>query len=89
MLTFFSFQVGFTAWSSKRTPVEVFELLESLCKLWIENAFAWLVVKTATHHSLLTKSVIDGEFDELAARRRVFKVETIGDCCKSASSYVF
>ena len=26
---------------------------------------------------------VDGEFDQLAMRRRVFKIETIGDCCKS------
>ncbi|CAB9527558.1 Receptor-type guanylate cyclase gcy [Seminavis robusta] len=43
---------GFTAWSSKRTPVEVFELLEALY----------------------------GSFDKVAARRMVFKIETIGDC---------
>lgn len=44
--------VGFTAWSSKRTPVEVFELLEA----------------------------IYGVFDVIATKRKVFKVETIGDC---------
>lgn len=43
---------GFTAWSSTREPVEVFELLEALY----------------------------GSFDKIALRRRVFKVETIGDC---------
>ncbi|KAL3926182.1 MAG: hypothetical protein SGBAC_013575 [Bacillariaceae sp.] len=43
---------GFTAWSSARQPVEVFELLETLY----------------------------GCFDKIALRRRVFKVETIGDC---------
>ena len=42
---------GFTGWSSTRTPVEVFDLLEA----------------------------IFGAFDKLAARRKVFKVETIGD----------
>ncbi|CAB9523056.1 Receptor-type guanylate cyclase gcy [Seminavis robusta] len=49
---FFADLKGFTAWSSKRTPIEVFELLEALY----------------------------GEFDKIALRRRVFKVETIGDC---------
>lgn len=44
--------VGFTAWSAKRTPTEVFELLEA----------------------------IYGCFDKIASRRKVFKVETIGDC---------
>mmetsp|Transcript_2519 Transcript_2519/g.6009 ORF Transcript_2519/g.6009 Transcript_2519/m.6009 type:complete len:729 (+) Transcript_2519:76-2262(+) len=43
---------GFTAWSSLRQPVEVFELLETLY----------------------------GSFDKIALRRKVFKVETIGDC---------
>ncbi|CAB9527934.1 Receptor-type guanylate cyclase gcy [Seminavis robusta] len=43
---------GFTAWSAKREPVEVFELLEA----------------------------VYGRFDQIALRRRVFKVETIGDC---------
>lgn len=43
---------GFTKWSSMRTPVEVFELLEA----------------------------VYGAFDKIAKRRRVFKVETIGDC---------
>jgi class 3 adenylate cyclase len=40
---------GFTQWSATRTPVEVFELLESLYQ----------------------------NFDRIASRRRVFKVETI------------
>lgn len=43
---------GFTKWSSMRTPVEVFELLEA----------------------------VYGAFDRIAKRRKVFKVETIGDC---------
>jgi class 3 adenylate cyclase len=44
--------VGFTAWSSEREPVQVFELLEVLYRA----------------------------FDNIALRRKVFKVETIGDC---------
>jgi class 3 adenylate cyclase len=48
----FADMVGFTAWSSARDPVHVFELLETV------------------YHA----------FDKIAARRRVFKVETIGDC---------
>jgi class 3 adenylate cyclase len=44
--------VGFTSWSSSRTPVEVFELLETLYR----------------------------SFDAIALQRKVFKVETIGDC---------
>ena len=43
---------GFTAWSSKRSPSEVFQLLETLYQA----------------------------FDAIALRRKVFKVETIGDC---------
>eukprot|EP00934_Nitzschia_sp_Nitz4_P003323 Nitzschia sp. Nitz4//scaffold172_size47551//32245//35933//NITZ4_007146-RA/size47551-snap-gene-0.66-mRNA-1//1//CDS//3329538765//3313//frame0 len=43
---------GFTAWSSTRSPSQVFILLETLY----------------------------GEFDRIATRRGVFKVETIGDC---------
>ena len=43
---------GFTRWSSSRSPVEVFQLLEN----------------------------IYGTFDTIAKRRKVFKVETIGDC---------
>lgn len=46
---FFCDLVGFTAWSSKRTPVEVFELLEALYS----------------------------EFDAIAKRRKVFKIETV------------
>jgi class 3 adenylate cyclase len=42
---------GFTAWSSTREPVQVFQLLET----------------------------IYGAFDDIAERRRVFKVETVGD----------
>jgi class 3 adenylate cyclase len=49
--------VGFTAWSSSRTPVEVFELLETLYL----------------------------SFDTIALRRKVFKVETIGDCYVAVS----
>jgi class 3 adenylate cyclase len=43
---------GFTAWSDSRSPVQVFELLETLYRA----------------------------FDAIAVRRKVFKVETIGDC---------
>lgn len=43
---------GFTQWSSTRSPVDVFTLLETLY----------------------------GGFDMIAKRRKVFKVETIGDC---------
>ena len=43
---------GFTRWSAARSPVEVFQLLET----------------------------IYGAFDAIAKKRRVFKVETIGDC---------
>ncbi|CAB9499174.1 Receptor-type guanylate cyclase gcy [Seminavis robusta] len=49
---YFADIAGFTSWSSKREPVEVFKLLEA----------------------------IYSAFDELAKRRGVFKVETIGDC---------
>lgn len=44
-------------WSSQRTPVEVFQLLEG----------------------------IFGEFDAIATRYNVFKVETIGDCYVAAT----
>jgi hypothetical protein len=44
--------VGFTAWSSKREPSQVFVLLETLYSA----------------------------YDEIAIRRKVFKVETVGDC---------
>jgi class 3 adenylate cyclase len=54
---FFADLVGFTAWSSKRTPSEVFELLETLYSA----------------------------FDAIAAKRGVFKVETIGDCYVAAT----
>jgi Adenylate and Guanylate cyclase catalytic domain len=43
---------GFTAWSSTRTPTQVFQLLENLY----------------------------AGFDEIAKKRGIFKVETIGDC---------
>ena len=43
---------GFTQWSSRRSPSQVFKLLEA----------------------------IYGAFDEIASKRKVFKVETIGDC---------
>ncbi|CAB9515748.1 Receptor-type guanylate cyclase gcy [Seminavis robusta] len=43
---------GFTAWSSTRSPKDVFQLLET----------------------------VYSEMDAIALRRKVFKVETIGDC---------
>jgi len=49
---FFADLAGFTKWASKRTPSDVFLLLETLY----------------------------GAFDEIAMRRKVFKIETIGDC---------
>jgi hypothetical protein len=48
----FADMAGFTAWSSSRTPEQVFELLET----------------------------VYSAFDKIADRRKVFKVETIGDC---------
>ncbi|CAB9526550.1 Receptor-type guanylate cyclase gcy (Partial), partial [Seminavis robusta] len=54
---FFADLVGFTSWSAKRTPVEVFQLLET----------------------------IYGAFDNIALKRDVFKVETIGDCYVAAT----
>ena len=45
---------GFTAWSSTRSPEQVFTLLQTIYQA----------------------------FDKVASRRRVFKVETIGDSCK-------
>jgi Adenylate and Guanylate cyclase catalytic domain len=49
---FFADIAGFTSWSSERSPVAVFTLLET----------------------------IYSEFDAIARKRQVFKVETIGDC---------
>jgi Adenylate and Guanylate cyclase catalytic domain len=57
---FFADLAGFTAWSSSRTPCQVFTLLE----------------------------VLYGAFDHLASRRKVFKVETIGDCYVAATGLV-
>jgi class 3 adenylate cyclase len=54
---FFADLAGLTSWSSKRTPIEVFELLET----------------------------IYSAFDIIAAKRGVFKVETIGDCYVAAT----
>lgn len=54
---FFGDLSGFTAWSARHSPEEVFELLETLY--------------TA--------------FDQLAQRRGVFKVETVGDCYVAAT----
>lgn len=54
---FFADLVGFTQWSSTRSPEDVFALLET----------------------------IYGAFDSIAERRRVFKVETIGDCYVAAT----
>jgi class 3 adenylate cyclase len=54
---FFADLSGFTAWSSTRSPCQVFTLLETLY----------------------------GAFDMVAKRRKVFKVETIGDCYVAAT----
>ncbi|CAB9514586.1 Receptor-type guanylate cyclase gcy [Seminavis robusta] len=54
---FFADLVGFTSWSAKRTPVEVFQLLETIYEA----------------------------FDNIALKRDVFKVETIGDCYVAAT----
>jgi hypothetical protein len=51
---------GFTAWSSTRSPEQVFTLLQTIYQA----------------------------FDKIAARRRVFKVETIGDSCKWQSGEI-
>ena len=53
--------VGFTSWSSKRSPQEVFTLLETLY----------------------------GAFDKIAARRGVFKIETIGDWYVTLAVWLF
>jgi class 3 adenylate cyclase len=49
---FFGAITGFTAWSSARSPTQVFTLLEA----------------------------VYAEFDKLADKHHVFKIETIGDC---------
>jgi len=54
---YFADLVGFTAWSAKRTPEEVFQLLESLYSV----------------------------FDDIATKRSVYKIETIGDCYVAAT----
>ena len=53
-LVFNAIATGFTAWSDKRSPTEVFQLLEA----------------------------IYSAFDLLAEKYSVYKIETIGDCCK-------
>jgi hypothetical protein len=58
---FFADLKGFTAWSSNRTPTDVFHLLET----------------------------VYGAFDEIARQRRIFKVETIGDCYVAAAGCKF
>ena len=77
---------GFTAWSSVREPAQVFTLLEAVYVtfdgyvLWgvtqSENLNVWYLLGCLT---LILLSAFQNR-NSLANRRRVFKVETIGDC---------
>ena len=69
---------GFTKWSSTRRPEEVFELLESLY-----SAFGMFSVNVPIFLQRMYTQIILGRLhstpeDEIALRRKVFKVETVG-----------
>ena len=69
---FFADLVGFTKWSAKRSPEQVFRLLENIyaCK-FIQSFSGALLISPLTFEFPLTAG-----FDEIAAQRGVFKVET-------------
>jgi len=73
---FFADIVGFTSWSHSRTPVEVFQLLEALCKFAMVSCYCASCIYIS--HPVVLSKLTDGAFDKLAVRRGVFKVETIG-----------
>jgi len=72
--------VGFTAWSSVRDPSQVFTLLEVsdriLCQV-AESDIKWVEPRKCL---TVSRQEIYRAFDELARRRRIYKVETVGDC---------
>eukprot|EP00977_Amphora_coffeiformis_P015627 scaffold4599_cov219-Amphora_coffeaeformis.AAC.8 len=61
--------VGFTAWSSLREPQQVFQLLEATF-----SAFDEILPLTQEWH-----------VHRKARRRRIFKIETVGDCYVAAA----
>ena len=76
-----TFLLSFTAWSSVREPSQVFVLLQVLISssLVVFIVALELILLTAV---LVFVQKIYQTFDQLAKRRHVFKVETIGDCCE-------
>lgn len=72
--------VGFTAWSSVREPSQVFQLLEIIYhgkyRPWLEYS---------SQRLRLIKLLLPVAYDQIAKRRRVFKVETVGDCYVAAA----
>ena len=70
--------VGFTAWSSSREPEQVFMLLETIYRSFDEIAYVHF--EHDSTESRLSPSHSSHLFPPLSHRRRVFKVETVGDC---------
>ena len=83
---FFADIAGFTSWSSHRDPVEVFTLLESIYSEVRPQPKACYERGTQNvFHDDSVKKVVSHrpffiQFDKIAKRRGVFKIETIGDC---------
>ena len=84
---------GFTAWSSVRSPTQVFTLLETIYGVrnssivsFSSTSLLYLATAVNALDSVLTDDVFSipfnfycQAFDKIAEKRRVFKVETIGD----------
>lgn len=59
------------------SKILVFVLLQTLCKS--DDAPPTVIIRLVVHRILIFFVYTDGAFDEIAKKRHVFKVETIGD----------
>ena len=81
---------SFTSWSSVRDPAQVFKLLETLYQAFDKVSLIPLynarnsvcVLRVCMCVLLKSLTHLFCSSSQIAKKRKVFKVETVGDCCK-------
>jgi Adenylate and Guanylate cyclase catalytic domain len=83
---------GFTSWSSTREPTQVFQVRCGKRFRFFQTAercpHTFHLLFPSLFKSAQLLETIYKEFDRIAKRRRVFKVETVGDCYGTSLSTI-